>query len=180
MISQSGGRQEEGSVEGKEVPSEISKLIDETISRIQELEFREDGSEDVEETMYVLQLKILVFYTNISLIFHNHSNFISESIEHFEEVATSLLNEASMFIKTSSVDDRTCDVDERLLRRSNEFLKADVLSSKQSLSNFLKESIKSQSAFEGMYFYVCEKLYFLCELTSSSNSLFSHRCRTTN
>ena len=35
MISQSGGRQEEDSVEGKEVPSEISKLIDETISRIQ-------------------------------------------------------------------------------------------------------------------------------------------------
>ena len=52
MISQSGGRHEEGS---EEVPSEISKLMDETVSRIQELEFREDGSEDVEETMYVLQ-----------------------------------------------------------------------------------------------------------------------------
>ena len=57
MISQSGGRQEEGS---EKVPSEISKLMDETVSRIHELEFREDGSEDVEETMYVLQCIILI------------------------------------------------------------------------------------------------------------------------
>ena len=65
MISQSGGRQEEGS---EEVPSEISKLMDDTVSRIQELEFGEDGSEDVEETMYVLQWIILVL--QISHLFY--------------------------------------------------------------------------------------------------------------
>ena len=72
-------------------------------------------------------------------------------------MATSLLNEASIFFKSSSdsKDATTCDiVDEKLLLRSKEFLNGDILSSKVALSEFLKESVKSQDAFEGMYFCV--------------------------
>ena len=87
----------------------------------------------------------------------NYSNVISDSVSHFQEVATSLLNEASIFFKSSSdsKDATTCDiVDEKLLLRSKEFLNGDILSSKVALSEFLKESVKSQDAFEGMYFCV--------------------------
>ena len=91
-------------------------------------------------------------------------------------MATSLLNEASIFFKSSSdsKDATTCDiVDEKLLLRSKEFLNGDILSSKVALSEFLKESVKSQDAFEGMYFCGMKKsksLKSLCCVNDSDSS----------
>jgi hypothetical protein len=138
MILQSGGgRNEEGvrlgsrrEEEDVKSDSEISKGMDEIVSRINELKFLEDGSENIDETL----------------------NFVSESVSHFEDVAVSLLNEISGFLKYSTENDGTEIIDEKILERSSEFLqggeKHHILSSKSRLCEYLSESRKTQSAFE--------------------------------